>query len=209
MTPARWLGLCSALALAACGGVPQITSEVSSFPQWPVQRAPGRYVFDRLPSQDAKPERQATLEAACLPALTEAGFTPAAQPDQADVSVQLSSTVRADNRVRYDPFWSPLGPWGPYGPYGLDARHGHPGVWGRGPWPGFGTDLPYVRIQLDVLIRDRKGNQVLYETHAVHERVGGADVRLLAPLCSAALEGFPAPALGPRAVTVTIPPDNP
>jgi hypothetical protein len=210
LTARRLFCVCTAvLMLGGCAGVPQLTSEVSSFPQWPAQRAPGRYVFERLPSQDAKPQQQAALESACAPALAAAGFAPAALPEQADVSVQLTAAVSVDTRMRYDPFWPPFGPYGA-GPYG---RLSHAGPWGPwGPWGPFGppgADLPRVRAQLDVLVRDLKGKQVLYETHAVHERVGGFDARLLAPLCAAALDGFPVPAAGPREVTVTISPDNP
>lgn len=211
LTPCRLFCVSAVvLMLAGCAGVPQLTSEVRSFPQWPAQRAPGRYVFERLPSQEAKPERQAALEAACAPALAAAGFTPTALPEQADVSVQLTAAVSVNTRMRRDPFWPSFGPYGPYGAYGPYGRFSHVGPWG--PWGPFGppgADLPRVRAQLDVLVRDLKGKQVLYETHAVHERVGGFDARLLAPLCVAALDGFPVPAAGPREVTVTISPDNP
>ncbi len=194
-----------ALALGGCAGVPQITSEVSSFAQWPAQRAPGHYVFERLPSQDAKPDRQDALEAACAPALRAAGFAPADKPDLADVTVQLNAMVRPVGRVDADPFWPEFGAYG-YRAYG---RQGRWGPYGHGVWPDMRMDLPMMRMQLDVLIRDRKGNQVLYETHALYERLGSADARLFAPMCTAALDGFPSPAAGARDVTVTLTPDQP
>lgn len=188
--------------LSGCASGPQaVSSEVRSFTSWPAQRAPGSYVFERLPSQDVQAERQASVEAACAPALAAAGFAPASPAAPAKVSVQVTAGLRVDPGWRGDPFWSPWGPAYRYGPQGR---------WGpRGPfwWPSPMTDLPRVRLQLDLVVRDRAGGQVLYETRAVHERVGALDPRLLAPVCAAALADFPAPATGMREVTVTLPAD--
>jgi hypothetical protein len=203
---------CCALWLAGCAGVPQVTSQVSSYGSWPEGRQPGTYVFERLPSQQAQAERQDELEAAVQPVLAALGFKlvkPADAAKAADVSVQVASQVRVDPRPRYDPFRSPYGP-GPYGPYGPYGRAGLGGWWGgRGGWSmNMSMEPPYVQMQVDVLIRDRRSNQVLYETHAVHERVGGADPALLGPMFEAALADFPHQAISPRTVTVTLPDDN-
>lgn len=204
--------LCKPLAcvllasLAACAGPQSLTSQVSSYGSWPEGRKPGRYVFERLPSQQAQPEMQDKLEAAAQPALMAAGFEQAPDAGQADVTVQVGSRVRIDQRAHYyDPFW---GPYGPYGPW-------HPGVggwWGGGGRGGLSFSMalepPYVQMTVDLLIRDRKGSQVLYETHARYDRLGAADDRLLPYMFEAAMKDFPYQAVSPREVTVIIPADN-
>ncbi len=69
-------------------------------------------------------------------------------------------------------------------------------------------DPPWVTMTVDMLIRDRRSKQTLYETHARYDRQGVADDRLYPWLFEAALKDFPYQAVSPRAVTVTIPDDN-
>ncbi|MDE2077238.1 MAG: DUF4136 domain-containing protein [Burkholderiales bacterium] len=187
------------LVLSGCASINSVTSQVSSYGSWPEGRQPGRFVFERLPSQATQPALQNQLEAAALPQLEAVGFKHVADAAQADVSIQVGAQVHIDPRRRtYDPFW---GPWGP----------GWGGWWGTG---GSGISLSmtmepaYVEMQVDVLIRDRHTNQVLYETHAQHDRLGTADDRLYAYLFEAALKDFPRQAISPRSVTVTIPSDH-
>ena len=162
-------------------------------------RAPGAYVFERLPSQQAQAGLQDRLEAAAEPALKAAGFRKVARPDLAEVSVQLSAQNREDPSMRYDPYWG-------------GGRFGWGGWWGSGGWGGIGLSMrmepTWVQMQVDVLIRDRRSNQVLYETHAVHDRQNTVDLDLLPYLFEAALKDFPHPAVSPRTVTVTRPVDN-
>jgi len=196
-----WLGLMMAcmLMLGGCAQMHELTSKVSSYGSWPEGRKPGRYVFERLPSQQSRTDLQDKLEAAARPVLAAAGFELVADAQQADVSVQVASQVQVDSRSRYDPIY------GPYGP-------GLGGWWGSGGRGGMSVSMamepPYVQMQVDVLIRDRRGNQVLYETHATYDRVGAADERLFRYLFEAALKDFPHQAVSPRAVTVTVQPDN-
>ncbi|MFZ4550693.1 MAG: DUF4136 domain-containing protein [Aquabacterium sp.] len=195
----RWLlaGLwcLSALWLAGCAGPQAITSQVSSYGAWPAGRAPGTYVFERLPSQQSQPQWQDTLEAAAQPALTAAGFKRVDAPEQAAFSVQLGSQTRQDPRPQYDPFWGPFG------------RFGWGGFWGTG---GGGVSMSmqmepnWVHMQVDVLIRDRRTGAVLYETHATHDRLGSVSAQLLTPLFDAALKDFPGPAVSPRTITVPV-----
>ena len=56
---------------------------------------------------------------------------------------------------------------------------------------------PYVQMQVDLLIRDKRSSQVLYETHARHDRVGAADDRMFPYLFEAALKDFPLQAISP------------
>jgi hypothetical protein len=187
--------------LSGCAGLTEVTSTVNSFGQWLEGRQPGAYVFERLPSQQNRPDLQDQLEAAARPALAAAGFKPAAEPQQADVSVQVSSQLQIDQRPRYaDPFW------GPY-PYGYPGPRSSIGAWwGTGYRGGLSMSMtfepPLVRMQVDVLIRDRHNNQVLYETHAMHDRLGVADPALYPYLFEAALKDFPRQAVNPRTVTV-------
>ena len=198
----RWLlalWCLSALWLAGCAGSPNVVSQVSSYGSWPQGRAPGAYVFERLPSQQAQAGLQDRLEAAAEPALKAAGFRKVARPDLAEVSVQLSAQNREDPSMRYDPYWG-------------GGRFGWGGWWGSGGFGGIGLSMrmepTWVQMQVDVLIRDRRSNQVLYETHAVHDRQNTVDLDLLPYLFEAALKDFPHPAVSPRTVTVTRPVDN-
>lgn len=199
----RWLlaslWCLSALGLTGCAGSPNVVSQVSSYGSWPQGRAPGAYVFERLPSQQAQAGLQDRLEAAAEPALKAAGFRKVARPDLAEVSVQLSAQNREDPSMRYDPFWG-------------GGRFGWGGWWGSGGFGGIGLSMrmepTWVQMQVDLLIRDRRSNQVLYETHAVHDRQNTVDLDLLPYLFEAALKDFPHPAVSPRTVTVTRPVDN-
>lgn len=194
-----WTCLVVALAASGCANVSSVTSQVSSYTSWPEGRKPGHYVFERLPSQQSQPAVQDKLEAAAQPALAAAGFEWVADAAKADVTVQVGAQAHVDARRRsYDPFW---GPWGP----------GWGGWWGGGRGGlsmSMSMEPAYVHMQVDVLIRDKRSNQALYETHAQHERLGAVDDRLLPYLFEAALKDFPQQAVSPRAVTVTVPTDN-
>jgi hypothetical protein len=202
----KWLGPLMACVVAApllmlggCAGMTELSSQVSSQGNWPEGRKPGRYVFERLPSQQAQAELQDKLEADAQPSLAAAGFERVSDAQQADVSVQVASQVQIDRRSRYDPYW---GPWG---------RPGWGGWWGPGRGGvsmNWAMEPPYVLMQVDVLIRDRRSNQVLYETHATYDRLGSADERLYPYLFEAALKDFPHQAVSPRVVTVPVQPDN-
>ncbi len=188
------------LLLGGCAAPNAVTSQVSSYGSWPEGRKPGRYVFERLPSQQTRAEQQDRLEAAAEPVLATAGFERVIDGNQADVTVQVGAQVVVEQRrAPYDPFW---GPWGP----------GFGGWWGHGGRGGLSLSMqfepPYVQMQVDVLIRDKRSSQVLYETHARHDRVGAADDRMFPYLFEAALKDFPLQAISPRTVTVTIPSDN-
>ncbi|MDE2434530.1 MAG: hypothetical protein KGN37_17000, partial [Burkholderiales bacterium] len=99
------------LVLSGCASINSVTSQVSSYGSWPEGRQPGRFVFERLPSQATQPALQDQLEAAALPQLEAVGFKHVADAAQADVSIQVGAQVHIDPRRRtYDPFW---GPWGP------------------------------------------------------------------------------------------------
>lgn len=199
-TPALTL---AAALLGGCAAMDQLHNEVSSYGSWPAGRQAGSYAFERLPSQQAQPERQQVLEDAARPALASAGFTPAPMPEHADYLMQLGVRVSDDSRwYDGDPmFWHGgprfghgFGGWGP-GPWGFGGPFG-------GPW-GTGIALRFDR-EVAVLVRDRATGALLYETHASNYGTSASIDRLLAPMFRAALAGFPGVAPDPRNVTVPL-----
>lgn len=194
----RGLAATGALALlGGCAGLNQLSADVSTFGDWPAGRAPGRYAFERLPSQAANAEQTQVLEDAAAPALAQAGFLPVAAGAEPDVLVQVGARVsRSDYSPWDDPMW-----W-----------HGSVGLWRRGPWHGpyWGGSLQYSTPRYDrevaVLIRDRASGKPLYEARASSEGFQSQGTTLLAPLFAAALLDFPGTGINPRRVTVPVSP---
>ena len=185
--------------LAGCAAMNTVTSEVATFGDWPAGRAPGRYAFERLPSQQAQAKRQADLEAAAVRALEAAGFKAAPDAAQADVIVQIGARIsRTDVSPWDDPLW-----WRWGGTYWR-----HPG-WRSQPRSAFyyanfnsGWYTRYER-NVAVLLRDRATSTPLYEAHAQTDGTTAGDTALLAAMFEAALKDFPAAgATNPRQVSV-------
>jgi Domain of unknown function (DUF4136) len=183
----------AAAALAGCAGMYNVTSDVSSYGEWPAARKPGSYAFERLPSQQAHADDQAKLEDAARGALEMAGFTPAADSKSADVIVQLGARVTRYERSPWDdPFW-----W--------HGAYWHRGPW-RGPYWGFSGyySAPIYDREVAVLLRDRKTGQPLYETRASSEGGYSGSPEILSAMFEAALKDFPTPAISPRRVSVPL-----
>jgi hypothetical protein len=192
-------GMAAAGLLAACAALTTVTSEVATFGDWPAGRAAGRYAFERLPSQQARPERQAALEGAAARALEKAGFVAAAEAAQADVIVQIGARV---SRTEIAPWDDPL--WWRWGP----------GYWRSPVWrPSRGYYAPYWGLHADwstryerhvaLLLRDRVSGTPLYEAHAQTAGASVGDNALLGAMFEAALQDFPAVgANNPRSVSV-------
>jgi hypothetical protein len=183
------------LAAAGCAGLRSVSSEVSSYGDWPAGRKPATYAFERLPSQKDKPEQQA-VEDSARKALEAAGFAAAAEGAQPDVLVQVGVRVsRYDVSPWDDPLWwrGGFGPW-PYRPWGG-------GIW----WSYPSLPSPRYEREVAVLIRDRTEGKPLYETRARNDggSVGGA--ALFEAMFLAALKDFPALGLNPRTVVVQMP----
>jgi len=187
----RRLILASAAAalLTACATGPYtLTADVSSYGNWPADRKPGSYAFDRLPSQQQSEEalrRQAMLEDAARAALERAGFTPAADAKSANVLVTLGARTTAYDPVPWDdPLW-----WRWRGRL-FSPRFGYVGA---GPW-GWRQD-PFFDRRYDravaLMLRDRSSGEALYETHASNEGLSAGSDALLTPLFDAALAEFP------------------
>jgi hypothetical protein len=184
--------------LPGCAAFKQIGVEVATFGAWPDKRPPGRYAFDRLPSQVAGSPEQAPLEAAATQALERAGFVAAGSAARADVLVQLGW---GRSRV-LSPFAESSG-WGGRGGVGIGGgvamRGGGFGIGGT-----FGEPATYDRQQVQMLFTDRASRERLVEIRVQHEaRYSSAD--FLPLLFDAGLSGFPDLKAGTRHVTVQLP----
>jgi hypothetical protein len=182
---------------AGCASINTVTSDVSSYGEWPAGRAASTYAFERLPSQDARAEEQTSLEAAARGAIERAGFKPASTAAQADVLVQVAARA-----TRFES--------------GYDDRWPRVSVWGgrRGYWGGWGLSqsfpiTPRVDREVAVLLRDRASGKTLYETRAVNSGYNSVDGALLAAMFDAALKDFPKPAVSPRRVDTQLQPTMP
>jgi Domain of unknown function (DUF4136) len=186
-----------ALALTGCAALNTVTSDVTTYSEWPAERKPGRYAFERLPSQKANAQRTAELEAAAAKALAQAGFTLAADAAQADVIVQVGARV---SRTEVSPWDDPL--WWRWGA----------GYWRAPAWrssrsayyAGFHNDW-YSRYERNVavLLRDRASGTPLFEAHAQTEGGSSGDAALISAMFEAALKDFPAVgASNPRRVSI-------
>lgn len=185
----------AAAVLAGCASMNNVTSDVSSFGDWPADRKPGTYAFDRLPSQQQQAAETEKVEAAARPALEKAGFTPAPEGQMPDVLVQVG--VRTTTTERYvwaDPIW----------------YRGGFGYWRYSPWagPGWGWSMSarmeparYDR-EVAVLLRDRASGKPLFETHASNEGTGGMSPTTMTAMFEAALMDFPRLGVNPRRVVV-------
>ena len=191
--------LAAAALTVACSSIDTVAVEVASQGSWPAERKPGSYAIERLPSQQANVAEQERVEAAALQALEGAGFTRVPEGQTADVLVQLGA--RLFELQRRDPFYGgPFGwrnDWWFYG-----ARR--PFFYGSSFGTSFPYDYPDYQREAAVLIRDRRSQQIVYETRAVYRSRWTSDT-LLPALFDAAMKDFPRPALSPRTVTVALP----
>ena len=189
--------LAGTVLLGGCAAMRSVTSDVSSFGDWPAARKPGSYAFERLPSQQAHATETAALEAAARGALHKAGFVAAAAGQEPDVLVQVgASSGRAGVQLWADPLW-----W-----RGSFGYHRH-GPW-LGPRWGFSSyyDVPRYEREVALLIRDRASGKPLFEARANNE--GGssqASGSTLAAMFEAALMDFPRLGMNPRRVVVALP----
>lgn len=200
--------LVAAAALGGCASLNALSSDVSTFGEWPAGRAPDTYTFERLPSQQAQPEKQQRLEDAARGALEAAGFKPAGERQAASVTVQLGARVEAVDRSPFDdPFWwhgglyrSRFGyaGWGGFG--GVGFGRGFGGGWGYGD----AYDNRRYEREVAVLIRDRQSGAPLYESRASSSGVSSSIETLLGAMFEAALKDFPNSDAKPRAVTTQI-----
>jgi hypothetical protein len=202
----------AAATLGGCASLDRVDSEVTSHSKWPPERRPGTYAFERLPSQQANPQRAQVLEDAARRAIEGAGFVPAAEGARPNVAVQIGARITVTDRgVWDDPFW--YGGWGgawgfsrPFHPRGYwgPGRFGGWGGWGGwGPWggPGYHDRTTHER-EVAVLIRDKASGEPLWESSATGDGFGSADASVLPAMFEAAMQGFPQGGPTPRRVSV-------
>ncbi len=187
----------AALGLGGCAAMRSISFDVSSFGDWPADRKPGTYAFERLPSQQARAAETAALEATASPALAKAGFVPVAEGQAPDVLVQVGSRIgRAEGPLWEDPLW-----W-----------RGGFGSFRYGPWGGprwslmFGSHYGRYEHQVALLLRDRVSGKPLFEARAVHESSTELTSKgTLGLMFEAALVDFPKLGMNPRTVVLQLP----
>lgn len=191
--------LALAAALGGCASLNTVESDVSTYSQWPAGRKPATFAFERLPSQQARPQEQSELEAAARPALLSAGFQEVNDPKAADTTVQVGARVSRTDRGFYDdPFW-----WRGSLFY---SRYGRPYPYHWGPGFGMMADSPRYDREVAVLIRDRQTAQPLYEARAASDGLSSGNTQLLAAMFKAALKDFPQTGINPRRVSVPLTP---
>ena len=184
----------AATLLAGCAALNTMPAEISTWGDWPADRKPGRYAFDRLPSQAAQPEAAARLEDAARAALEAAGFSTAAPGDKPDVLVQVAArNSRADLDIWADPLWW-RGGWLPGRRVWVEP------LW----WPDLHARTRYER-EVALLLRDAESGKPLYEARASNEGANAGGSALQQALFRAALADFPRTGPNPRQVTVTLP----
>ena len=191
-----WLAVAGVLLLSGCAAFDSLTAYVSSTGDWPAERKPGPFAFERLPSQQAQAEDTAALEAAALGALLKAGFTPVAPGQEPEVLVQVGARDRLIGvQVWDDPLWwrGGFGSWR-YGPWMGSS-------WG---WSGW-TQVPRYEREVALLIRARSDGRPMFETRAASEGNSAPGPRVLAAMYDAALMDFPRLGLNPRRVVVPLP----
>ena len=194
-TPTIVVVLVAALFLGGCAALRSVSSNVSSFGEWPAERKPGTYAFERLPSQQARPAETEALEASATQALAKAGFTPAAAGQLPDVLVQVGA---GDARV-ISPWDDPLWWRGGFGYH----RYG---PWMSPRWAlSMRYDVPRYERQVGLLIRDRATGKPLYESRASSEGNTPAQGAVLTAMFQAALMDFPRLGMNPRRVVVEVP----
>lgn len=195
------VALAAALAaLGGCASFNQLSSEVSSYGQWPPGRAAGSYFIERLPSQAAQAAAggpMAPLEAAAHGALQAAGFKQAATLEAADVVVQIGARVtRYDISPWADPLWWRWGPRYWRGPSWTGPRfYSTP--------PGWRTAPPPDR-EVALLLRDRATSVPLWEARAISSGIS-TEATIFQAMFSAALSDFPNAKPQPHNVTVALP----
>ena len=184
-----------AAGLAGCAALNSVPADLSTWGEWPAGRAPGRYAFERLPSQQARADETERLEAAARPALEKAGFVPAAPGATPDVLVQVAArTTRTAPDLWADPLW-----W--RGGFGTYRRSWAGPVWVVDPR----LDSTRYDREVALLLRDAASGKPLYEARVSNEGSTTGGSALLAALFQGALMDFPRTGVNPRPVSIPLP----
>ncbi|KLN54288.1 DUF4136 domain-containing protein [Variovorax paradoxus] len=183
--------------LSGCATSWVVDSDVKSFSSLSTVPPGATYRFERLPSQQADPARQESLEAMAAAALDKVGL----RHDDArpQYSAQIGARVTAGLSPWADP-WLFDGPWG----------YGYPGYARR--WYGYGGPAfmppaanPWYEREVSIVLRDIASNRVVYETRARNDGPYNVSATILPVMFQAALQGFPNPPQGERRVNIELP----
>jgi hypothetical protein len=189
--------------LSACASLNDVAADVSSYSRWPAGRGPGTYAFERLPSQQSRPQQAQMLEDSARRAVEGAGFAPAPEGSAPDVTVQVGARIVETDGYPYDdPFWyGGFGVW--HRPFGRFARpYGGLG-WRGGFWGGPYGDFPNYQREVALLIRDKRSGEPLYEARAQNQGSTTGVATILPAMFVAALKDFPSGSTAnPHPVTV-------
>jgi hypothetical protein len=182
-----------AMALAGCATGYLLDNQVQSFSQLQALPAPATYRFERSLSQQMDPAQQA-LEGLADPALHRAGLR---RDDAAPrYSVQVTARTSRVLSPYADPWWGGFGGWNlGFGGRGIGLGIG-------GPWPH--SDSYWWHREVTVVLRELGTNRVVYETNAVNDGPWLDNNTVLPAMFDAAMQGFPAPPMGPRRVDVHV-----
>ena len=189
-----FITLLASVLLSGCAGLYRLNNAVSTYSQWPAESKPASYAFERLPSQQTRPEQQQRLEDAARHAIEGAGFTPATDPSRAEFTIQLGARVNANDTSLYDdPFW-----W-------HGGLHSHRAGASFG-LMGFGwiPSSPTYERQIALLIRNRQTGQSLFEAHATNDGNSPSLGPLLQAMFDAAMTDFPHGGVNPRQIVTYI-----
>lgn len=198
--------------LSACASTSTLQAQITSYGQWPANRTPGTYAFERLPSQEAQPEPQQRLEDAAHRALTAVGFTAAPAGAAPDVLVQLGARVTRYAASPWDDPWGWRGGFGYGYGYGYARWYGRPWIggypYGYGGYGGYYGYYDYYQRQVALMLRDGPSGTPLYEGRASSDGsyYGNGSHELLSAMFKAALADFPKSGSVPHSVNITLPP---
>jgi hypothetical protein len=73
------------------------------------------------------------------------------------------------------------------------------------PLGGGGMEPPLYRRDVNIVIRELRGNTAVYETRAFSEDPWADDGPVIATMLDAALRNFPVPPVGTRRISIEIP----
>ncbi|WP_309680144.1 DUF4136 domain-containing protein [Polaromonas sp.] len=191
------------LLMTGCSGMRLVDSDVTAFPRWNgAPPGPGTpYRFERLPSQQAPELQQDQVEAQARAALARVGLE--LQPSAARYSVQVQLSIQLLERAPYQGGYSDGYGFGGAGVFlGGGSRGASLGL--SFPFGRTGFMQPWYRRDLNILMRDLRTQQVVYETRALHDGVWSDTEAVLPAMLDAALRGFPQPPAGTRRINVEI-----
>lgn len=218
LTPLRLLlkllpAVLATALLGACGTV-RVDSEVNAFSTLPPRAGPnapalvGGYTFEALPSQQADAAGLAKLQGLAQQSLQQVGL----QRDDAHArySAQVNVRVQQSRRGGWDDTfgWRPWGfgywPSRSFAYSHFDFPYNRSGFWSGYGYPYDGGS-PLYRHEVQLVLRDLKTGQIVFESSAVHEGLWGSSEKLLPAMLTAVLQDFPNPPRGVRQVRVDLP----